>query len=134
MALLLRLASSAGEVVTKEQLLADVWQGAFVTEDVICNSVWELRKAFGDNARKPRYIQTVHRKGYRLIAPCAPVDPGDRRAEDLGRAARSADGRSAAGSDAVWLPIPAAFVELLVTALQSRLAGSEVVRSQAGRR
>lgn len=69
MALLVYLAGHAGEVVSKEQLLGDVWEGAFVTDEVLTYAVWELRKALGDDAKKPRFIQTIPKKGYRLIVP-----------------------------------------------------------------
>ena len=63
------LARHAGELQTREEVLAAVWGDAFVGEEVLSHCVWELRKALGDDTRKPRFIQTVHRKGYKLIAP-----------------------------------------------------------------
>ena len=69
MEVLVCLAKRAGEVVTKEQLLAAVWGDAFVTEQVLKVTISELRKALGDQAREPRFIQTIPKQGYRLIAP-----------------------------------------------------------------
>ena len=63
------LASRPGQVVTKQEILTDVWEGTFVSEEVLPNAVWELRKALGDDAKRPRFIQTLPKKGYRLIAP-----------------------------------------------------------------
>ncbi len=63
------LARHAGEVMSKEQILDAVWAGTFVTQDVLSYSVSELRKAFNDDARNPKVIQTIQRRGYRLIAP-----------------------------------------------------------------
>ncbi len=63
------LANRPGEVLSKSEILAAVWSGTFVSDEVLSYSVWELRKAFGDDARNPQYIQTIPRKGYRLIAP-----------------------------------------------------------------
>ncbi|MEO1369611.1 MAG: winged helix-turn-helix domain-containing protein, partial [Acidobacteriota bacterium] len=74
-AVLLDLVKHAGEVRTREELLETAWKDAFVTEGALTHCVWELRKAFGDDARKPRFIQTVPRKGYRLIADAKPEDP-----------------------------------------------------------
>jgi Tol biopolymer transport system component/DNA-binding winged helix-turn-helix (wHTH) protein len=71
MQLLVYLAEHGGDVVSKEQLIRDVWEGAFVTDEVITYSIWEIRKALGDDAKKPRFIQTIPKKGYRLIAPVA---------------------------------------------------------------
>jgi Tol biopolymer transport system component/DNA-binding winged helix-turn-helix (wHTH) protein len=62
------LAEHPNEIVTKEDLIATVWDGAFVSDEVLTTAVWGLRKALGDDAKEPRYIQTVPRKGYRLIA------------------------------------------------------------------
>ena len=62
------LAQHPAEVLSKPEILAAVWSGTFVTEDALSYSIWELRRAFGDDARNPQYIQTISRKGYRLIA------------------------------------------------------------------
>jgi DNA-binding winged helix-turn-helix (wHTH) protein len=56
-------------VVTKEQILSSVWDGAFVSDEVLTTAIWGLRKALGDDAKEPRYIKTIPREGYRLIAP-----------------------------------------------------------------
>jgi DNA-binding winged helix-turn-helix (wHTH) protein/Tfp pilus assembly protein PilF len=69
MALLVCLSEQAGAVVSKEELMRQVWMGRFVTDGVLTTSIWELRRALGDDARRPRFIQTVPRKGYRVIAP-----------------------------------------------------------------
>jgi len=68
---LICLASHPGEVLPKEQILRTVWPGTYVSEGVLTYSISELRKAFGDDAKDPRVIQTIPRKGYRLIAPVA---------------------------------------------------------------
>jgi serine/threonine protein kinase/Flp pilus assembly protein TadD len=62
------LARHAPNVVSKHRLIREVWgEEAFVTEEVLSHAIWELRKAFGDEARNPRYIQTIAKKGYRLL-------------------------------------------------------------------
>ena len=53
MRVLLALARRPGEVVTKEELFRDVWDGAFVTEDVLTRAIGELRRLFGDDAASP---------------------------------------------------------------------------------
>jgi serine/threonine-protein kinase len=68
MQVLVCLARHASQVVSKQRLIREVWGEAFVSEEVLSHAVWELRKAFGDDARNPRYIQTIARKGYRLLA------------------------------------------------------------------
>ena len=72
MDVLVCLAKQAGEVVPKERLMQAVWTDTFVTDEVLTNSIWELRKAFQDDAKNPKVIQTVFKKGYRLIAPVSP--------------------------------------------------------------
>ena len=68
MEVLVCLAGQAGEVVPKEQLLQTVWADTFVSEHVLKVTVSELRKALGDDAKDPRFIQTIPKQGYRLIA------------------------------------------------------------------
>src|SRR5687767_13311982 len=65
------LVSRPGELVTKEYLLATVWSGTTVCEAVLTTAMRELRRALGDAARAPRFIETVHGRGYRFIAPVA---------------------------------------------------------------
>ncbi len=72
------LARRPGQVVTKQEILTDVWEGTFVSEEVLPNAIWELRKALGDDAKRPRFIQTLPKKGYRLIAQVkAPTSSSD---------------------------------------------------------
>lgn len=68
MEVLVYFASRPGEVITREELERDVWEGAVVGYDAVTNTVIKLRKAFGDDARRPRIIQTVPKRGYRLLA------------------------------------------------------------------
>ncbi|MGH9502147.1 MAG: winged helix-turn-helix domain-containing protein [Terriglobales bacterium] len=74
MEVLLCLASRPGEPVPKESILSTVWADAFVTDDVLARSISELRRTFGDNPRQPRFIQTIPKRGYRLVAPLGPAN------------------------------------------------------------
>src|SRR5580704_11564408 len=69
MGVLLCLAQRSGEVVPKEQLVQEVWRDTFVTDDVLIRCISALRKAFGDNAGKPTVIETIPKRGYRLLIP-----------------------------------------------------------------
>lgn len=69
MDVLVYLADRAGEMVSKEELVERLWQGRYVTDDVLTVTIYALRKALGDDARRPHYIETVSRRGYRWIAP-----------------------------------------------------------------
>src|ERR1043165_9171139 len=70
-ALLRYLAERAGQLVTKEELLNAVWQGVIVSETVLTTHVNAIRRALGDTAKAPRYLETVHRRGYRFIGKVA---------------------------------------------------------------
>lgn len=65
--LLTSLVSRKGQLVTKEVLLEEVWQGAVVSDDSIAQAVSRLRKILGDDPKSPRYVQTVWKKGYRWL-------------------------------------------------------------------
>lgn len=68
MDLLVLLARRAGEVVSKDDIVAGVWEESFVTDSVITRAVAGLRHALGDDARSPSFIETISKRGYRLIA------------------------------------------------------------------
>jgi len=70
-AVLAMLVERAQELVTKQELFDHVWKGLAVSDDALTSCIQELRGALGDDARKPRYIETRHRRGYRLIVPVA---------------------------------------------------------------
>jgi adenylate cyclase len=74
------LAQRAGQTVSKEVLIHGVWPGMVVTDDVLTRCIAELRRALDDDAREPRIIQTIPKRGYRLIAPVSaegvPAGPG----------------------------------------------------------
>ncbi|MEM9598817.1 MAG: winged helix-turn-helix domain-containing protein [Acidobacteriota bacterium] len=68
MALLGYLAKHAGRVVSKDDILASVWTDSIVGEDSVWRAVYSLRKAFGDDGKEHRIIETVPKRGYRLVA------------------------------------------------------------------
>ena len=70
--LLLCLAQRAGEVVSIDDLLDEVWSGVVVTPDSVYQAVASLRRLLGDDARQPAYIATVPRLGYRMVATVGP--------------------------------------------------------------
>jgi len=69
MEVLLCLAEHPGETLSKEQLFQAVWPNIIVTEDVLKRCIVELRRAFDDDARNPHIIETISKRGYRLLAP-----------------------------------------------------------------
>ena len=64
---LLYLVQNARRLVTKRELLDSVWAGASVSDELLRGYIRELRDALGDDAKKPRYIETVPTRGYRFL-------------------------------------------------------------------
>ncbi len=81
MAVLQCLAAAAGQVALRNDILDAVWPGAAVTDDVLTQCIVELRKAFDDSASEPQFIETIPKRGFRLVAPVSTVeaDPRPRR-------------------------------------------------------
>jgi DNA-binding winged helix-turn-helix (wHTH) protein len=72
------LLDAAPALVTLDRLLDEVWGRHAISASAVPNVVAELRRALGDDARSPRYIETRHRRGYRMLAPVfrdAPAEP-----------------------------------------------------------
>ena len=67
-AVLCYLLERPGQLVSKDELLEQVWPGTYVAEGALTVCITELRKALGDDAKNPRFIATVPKRGYRLIA------------------------------------------------------------------
>ena len=89
MSVLVALAERQGEVVTRDELLSRVWPGVHVTDDALHRTIRELRRLFGDDADAPRVIETIRKRGYRLIAAVelgGAADDVRRRMQDPGRA------------------------------------------------
>ena len=72
MRLLLCLAEHAGQVVSIDDLLAQVWTGVIVTPDSVYQAITSLRRLLGDDPKQPTYIATVPRLGYRMVATVSP--------------------------------------------------------------
>jgi DNA-binding winged helix-turn-helix (wHTH) protein len=74
LALLIR---EGGRLVTKDRFLDEVWRGVPVTDEALTQCIKTLRRQLGDDAARPRFIETVPKHGYRFIAP---IDGGPARA------------------------------------------------------
>lgn len=68
MEVLVALAERSGEVVSAEQLLIEVWRGTFYGDNPVHRAIAQLRRLIGDKSRTPTYIETIRKRGYRLIA------------------------------------------------------------------
>lgn len=99
--LLVFLARRKGDVVSREELLTALWPGVIVGDNALTQVVAKLRKALGDTAREPTYIEAISKRGYRLIAS---VEQPDRVADRRQPAGPADSGRSRLP---MWLGIAA---------------------------
>ena len=67
------LARAQGDVVSRNDLLEEVWAGTYVTDEVLSRAVSVLRSQLGDDRKNPTYIATIPKSGYRLIKPTTPL-------------------------------------------------------------
>ena len=77
MEVLVYLASRPGEVVSRRELETSIWAGTVVGYDAVTGSIQKLRKAFEDSPRAPQIIETLAKRGYRLVAPVRPADTAE---------------------------------------------------------
>src|SRR5688572_14628436 len=104
MEVLMALAGRAGQAMSRDELLAEVWSGVVVGDEALTQTVIKLRKALGDNPRSPTYIETISKRGYRLIAPVGEAaDPQPARPPGRRRLAWIAAGALAAVGTAAYL-------------------------------
>jgi DNA-binding winged helix-turn-helix (wHTH) protein len=85
---LLCLDDAEGRVVGREELVACVWSGMAVSDQVVSTVIYELRRALGDDARVPRFIETIRKGGYRWLG--GRVAAGDPRPSGPGTVAAMA--------------------------------------------
>ena len=81
MEVLVHLAERQGELVSKRDLIDDVWKVEIVSDGTLTRAIALLRKALGDDARHPRFIETIPKRGYRFIAPVG--EPQETRSPGL---------------------------------------------------
>ncbi len=74
MDVLVCLAQHAGELVERQQLIDAVWATEHVSENILTRAIAELRSALGDDSRNPTFIETIHRRGYRLLQEPMPCE------------------------------------------------------------
>ena len=73
---LVLLVSEPGRLVSKDRFMDEVWRGVPVTDEALTQCIRTLRKQLGDDAARPRFIETVPKHGYRFIAPVERSDGG----------------------------------------------------------
>src|SRR5262245_15699459 len=98
------LAEHSGQLVTKDELFAMVWPGVVVSDSALVACIGELRRALGDTRRTPQFIETVHGRGYRFIAPVSAAP------QPVQRSAFNTQGQEASNTQRsetpVALPLP----------------------------
>jgi len=77
MQVLVCLAEHGGDLVTRQQLTDTVWATEFISDNTVTHAITELRNALGDDAKSPTFVETIHRRGYRLVAPVEWVGGND---------------------------------------------------------
>jgi len=108
MEVLLALARQPGLVVPRQELEREVWPGRIVTDDAVTNAIGKLRRALDDNPRRPRLIETIAKRGYRLKVEPTPL------AEDAAaRRLTTRTGSSWQPSRRMWLIVGALVLSIL---------------------
>src|ERR1051325_3304688 len=87
--ILIMLVKHAGELVEKDELLKEVWPDTFVEEANLSQNIFTLRRALGDDRAEQRYIETVAKRGYRLLASVTAVPAGNGASQPTGVASQS---------------------------------------------
>lgn len=105
MELLVCLAARAGEPISRQELLESVWADAAVGDEALTMSISKLRRALGDSPRSPRLIETVAKRGYRLMVPVEPIEPTEPPAAGRGRG--EGEATPPAGESGPAAPTPA---------------------------
>lgn len=123
MEVLVFLAGRPGAVVAQRDLEAAVWRDVIVTPQSVYQAVAQLRRVLGDDARQPRYIETVPRRGYRLVAPVQWIDATPPQPAEVAAAPAPA---TSSPRDRRWLAAAG-----IVLALVATLAGAAFMNRSA---
>jgi transcriptional activator of cad operon len=127
--LLLCLARRAGQVVSLDDVLSEVWPGVAVSQDSVYQAVASLRRQLGDDPKQPAYIETVPRLGYRMVATvrAAPESTEPLAADSRGSTSPTRRARRAI----VWLWAAAACLVLAAGGWAVLSRGKDVLPAQA---
>lgn len=133
MEVLVCLASRPGDPIAKETILKEVWPDTFVSEDVLTRSISELRRVLQDDARDAHVIQTIPKRGYRLLADVEPLNGANLKSP---RAAievwRFAAHRKRAASIAIGFALVAAMlIAFKVDKFRAQVFGAPAIHSLA---
>jgi DNA-binding winged helix-turn-helix (wHTH) protein/Tol biopolymer transport system component len=96
--LLIYLVERHGQLVTKEEILSELWADRFVSDGVLTSSVYEARMALGDGGSEERFILTVHGRGYRFVAAVEKVATAEEQATPEAASSRGRNGGAPAAA------------------------------------
>ncbi len=119
------LVTRAGEAVSKEVLLEAVWPDVLVSEQSLSEAVWQLRRALGDNPKRPEYVQTVPKFGFRFVAPVHSSP------SDAGIVAAATDWRLAAAGVTLMIAAIAAYIAIRDPSAALTIGSAAVLRQLA---
>ncbi len=106
MGILVKLAEHPGATVSKDEIIAAAWSTHVVSDHSVATAISDLRRALNDNPRNAQIIETVSKRGYRLVAPVSPVDQmADVRL--LGKQSSTSNERNVALASSIKQPIVA---------------------------
>lgn len=115
MAVLKCLAERPGEVVTRDQFIERVWSGRIVSDEVLSRCISQLRIRFDDDPHQARYIQTVPKIGYRLVASVEPCPTAPATADaPAGVESTTAVAQQSGATPSRWFGVGLAALALLV--------------------
>jgi serine/threonine-protein kinase len=97
------LVTRPGRIVSKQEVLDEVWKDAFVSDTSLAEAVSLVRQVLGDDPQQPTYIQTVPRRGYRFVAPLVVEEPAAGPAVG-GPAAPASVSTASHRSERLWTP------------------------------
>ena len=100
---LIALAKRDGDLVTRDELVDELWDGRPTSDEPINRCLSQLRRHLGDKSRPHRYVETLTRRGYRLLQPIEPLEPAE-PADPVPEAAPAPGGGA---SVAIWKPLVA---------------------------
>ncbi len=123
MDVLVCLATRAGEVVTRDELLREVWSDTIVGDEVLSRAISLLRSCLGDERTNPKFIRTIPRQGYELIADIVPVEAAQAATRNTWQKAIFAmvGGIALAGIYLAWQPPEPGRISLAVLPLTDTL-------------
>jgi transcriptional activator of cad operon len=125
MLLLLCLAEHAGEIVSIDDLLSRVWPGVAVSPDSVYQAVASLRRQLGDDPKQPKYIATVPRLGYRMIATVTPWP------EDAANTSNPPDIAAKNSNRNRWAPAAVVLLGIVIVAAWAVLRRTRIARTPA---